>query len=289
MKIFLTGSSGFLGSNFINHFKHKNEIIACYQNNIPLHNGTTLKIDFTQKKELAESIEKHKPDAIFHFAAASQPNWCEQNKDESYAINVLSVEHLIEVCSPKSIPIVFTSTDLVFDGSNAPYSECDERQPLMEYGKQKVLAEDLLIKYYNSNSVVCRMPLMYGNPLIHKGSFLSGIINNLKENKEVSLFIDEIRTIVSAKDACEGLMISLNNALGKIVHLGGTERLSRLEIGNQICDAFKLEKKLLKSTKQADVVMPAKRPKDVSLDSSFAFSLGYQPKTHREELKTWLA
>jgi len=287
MRIFLTGASGFLGTNFIRVFENRFTIIAIYNNNKPIFNGTTQKLDISNLTELKKSLEVHKPDVVFHLAASSQPNFCELNPEESYKNNVSSVKNLIEACSPLSIPIVFTSTDLVFDGINPPYSESDKVNPLMIYGKHKVDSENLLIKYYQANSVICRMPLMYDNPEIHKGSFISGILDNLRSRKQVNLFEDEFRTIVSAQDACVGLMLSFERSLGKIIHLGGVERLSRTEIGYQICDTLNLDRNLIINTKQKEVQMPAPRPKDVSLNSEFAYSLGFKPRTLTQNLQNY--
>jgi dTDP-4-dehydrorhamnose reductase len=52
-----------------------------------------------------------------------------------------------------------------------------------------------------------------------------------------------------------------------------------------MADVLELPQEKLKSCRQKDVPMAAPRSADVSLDSSKAFALGYQPLSLREELE----
>jgi dTDP-4-dehydrorhamnose reductase len=128
------------------------------------------------------------------------------------------------------------------------------------------------------------MPLMFGRETPTAKSFIQQFIQILKDGKELSLFIDEFRTPVSANTAAKGLLLALGKVNG-IIHLGGKERISRYEFGKILVEILQLPNDKLKSCFQADVKMAAARPKDVSLDSSQAFALGYQSLSVREELE----
>jgi len=80
------------------------------------------------------------------------------------------------------------------------------------------------------------------------------------------------------------LLLALDKVQG-IIHLGGKERLSRYEFGLLMAQAFQLPTAQIQPCLQSDVPMSAPRPRDVSLDSSRAFSLGYQPLAIAEELR----
>jgi dTDP-4-dehydrorhamnose reductase len=82
----------------------------------------------------------------------------------------------------------------------------------------------------------------------------------------------------------KGLLLALEKVNG-IIHLGGKERISRYEFGKILVEILQLPNDKLKSCFQTDVKMAAPRPKDVSLDSSQAFALGYQSLSVREELE----
>src|SRR5262249_14683187 len=83
------------------------------------------------------------------------------------------------------------------------------------------------------------------------------------EGKPLSLFEDEWRTPLDLATAAEGLVeLALARADG-IWHLGGPERISRLEMGRILARVMGADEKTIQATKR-----PPDRPRDVSLDSS---------------------
>ena len=62
----------------------------------------------------------------------------------------------------RNIPLVFVSTDMVFDGLNAPYKEEDPVCPVNVYGEQKVLAEKEMVNRC-PEMVICRTSIMFGH------------------------------------------------------------------------------------------------------------------------------
>lgn len=283
-KLLITGASGFLGWHLCELAKQEWEIYATYfSHEIKIDDVKTQKVNLTDFVELKQIFSEIQPDAVIHTAALSQPNYCQNHPEESHAINVTASYNIAGLCADKSIPCVFTSTDLVFDGLNAPYQETDSVNPVNLYGEQKVLAEQEMLKCYPMTAV-CRMPLMFGNATPTATSFIQGFIQTLKSEKELNLFIDEFRTPVSGKTAANGLLIALEKVNG-IIHLGGKERMSRYDFGRILVEIFQLPSTGLKAGRQKDVKMAAPRPADVSLNSEKAFSLGYQPLSIKEELE----
>ena len=164
-----------------------------------------------------------------------------------------------------------------------PYVEEDEPSPVSYYGEYKALAESGIKDRYPP-AVICRMPLMFGDPGPVAKSFIQPLIKAMTEGNDVNLFVDEFRTPVSGKDAARGIMIALGELPG-IIHLGGLERISRYEFGKLFADTFKIRHTKLKAYKQEDIKMAAARPPDVSLDSSKAMGLGFKPGSLINELE----
>ena len=134
------------------------------------------------------------------------------------------------------------------------------------------------------DTVICRMPLMFGDAGPVAESFIQPLLTAIHSGIEVNLFVDEYRTPVSGRNAAEGMMIALNKLSG-IIHLGGLERISRYEFGKMLVKLFKIEHAKFNPLKQKDINMPAPRPPDVSLDSSKAMRLGFKPNTIKIELE----
>jgi len=275
-KLLVTGISGFLGWHIAHHNQTDWQVQGVYQNNKPNYPNIPIKpLNLTDNQSVINYLKQYQPDAILHLAANSNPNNCEQNPI-SNNINVKSTIHLAKWCAKQNIPFIFTSTDLVFDGKNAPYAETDEPNPIMIYGKQKLEAEQEVLKIY-PQATVARMPLMYSMPSNGKG-FMNAWVKNLKEGKNIYCFTDEYRTAASGSDAAQGLFLLLEKKANGIFHLGGKERLSRFEFATQMATHFGLDKSLILPSLQKDVQMPAKRPADVSLNNNKAITIGYNPK-----------
>jgi dTDP-4-dehydrorhamnose reductase len=283
-KLLVTGASGFLGWNLCQLAKQEWDIYGTsFSHSVEIPGITLMTVDLRNFEELKQIFHEIKPAAVIHTAAQSSPNVCQSHPEESHAINVTASFNIAALCADYSIPCVFTSTDLVFNGLNPPYQETDPVSPVNLYGEQKVMAEEGMLERYPMTAV-CRMPLMFGVAAPPAKSFMQPFIQTLREEKELSLFTDEFRTPVSGQTAAQGLLFALDQVKGRI-HLGGKERVSRYDFGRLLVEVFELPSEGLKACRQADVKMAASRPPDVSLDSSKAFNLGYSPLALREELE----
>ncbi|NJM74234.1 MAG: NAD(P)-dependent oxidoreductase [Scytonema sp. RU_4_4] len=283
-KLLMTGASGFLGYHLCQIAKQEWEVYGTYFSHaLEIPGIKMLKVDLTDFQKLKQIFSDFQPAAVIHTAALSQPNFCQTHPEESYAINVTASCHIAGLCADDSIPCAFTSTDLVFDGLNAPYRETDPVCPVNIYGEQKVMAEQGMLERHPMTAV-CRMPLMFGMETPTATSFIQSFLQTLQQGKDLNLFTDEFRTPVSGKTAAKGLLLALEKVNG-LIHLGGKERISRYDFGRLLVEIFQLPANGLKASQQKDVKMAAPRPSDVSLDSSKAFSLGYQPLSLKEELQ----
>ncbi len=283
-KLLLTGASGFLGWNICREAYKSWEIFGTvFTHPVKIKGIKIIQIDLTRFREFKKVFKEIGPDAVIHTAALSSPDYCQQNKTETRKINVDTPVNIAELCADSNIPFVFTSSDLVFDGLNAPYKEEDIVCPVNIYGEQKVLAEEGILKRY-PDAAVCRMPLMFGNPGPVASSFFQTMLAAFKEGRDLRLFEDEYRTPVSGKTAAQGIFIAIEKLSG-LIHLGGMERISRYNFGLLMMGVLGIKDARLIRCRQKDITTSAPRPPDISLDSSKAYSAGFKPLPLKEELK----
>jgi dTDP-4-dehydrorhamnose reductase len=275
-KLLVTGASGFLGWNICIVAKAKWEVIGLsFSHDIPIGGIGQERCDITDFSGMDRLFDKHRPDAVIHAAAVSDPNYCEIRASESRRINVPASEHIACLCKKYGSRCAFTSTDLVFDGNSPPYSEQNTLSPISEYGRQKAEAEVLMGRAY-TGMLICRMPLMFGDHPGPAKSFIQPMIENFRAAKEMSLFFDEFRTPVSGRDAALGILLLLEHHSG-VFHLGGKTSISRYEFGMALGKCLGLKSIAIHPISQKDIKMAAMRPRNVSLDSSKAMSFGYNP------------
>ncbi len=294
MRILLTGASGFLGGVFCRELAAEHEITGlCLGRPVSAPGVRSRRLDLTDARALAALLDTERFDAVVHAAALSSPNQCQEAPELSRGVNVEATARLADLCAERGLPLAFTSTDLVFDGTGTLYPEDALPAPLSLYGEHKVLAEAAVLARHPEGGLVCRLPLLYGRSQPGSSCFLDGFLACARRNEPLRLFEDEFRSPLCATDAVQGLVLALTRGTRGILHLGGPERLSRLEFGQrlaQACTALGLGPELrIQAVRQADVPMAAPRPRDVSLSSARATALGFAPATAAQALPGVLA
>ncbi len=282
-KILVTGASGFLGYTLLKELKNRNVVFGCYHKYIlGLPGIHKVRADLTDYQQVSRLIDKTQPDIIFHLAAFSNPNQCEKNPELSYAINVSATRYLTECAKTHQAKLIFTSSDLVFDGNHAPYGEEDKPEPINRYGRQKLEAEQKVLDY--KHATVCRMPLMFGQKSPNSGSFLQPMIQFLKAGQPLNLFIDEVRTPLSSSRAAEGLML-LASKSEQLIHLSGDTAINRYDFGLLLSEVLGTSKKLIIKRQLYEIDFEAPRPADTSMKNDKAKRLGFNPGNLEDELQ----
>lgn len=230
--------------------------------------------DITDSGKLSELLDKLNPDILIHMAAVSALNACEENPEYSYQVNSLSTKYLSEWAAVNNRKLIFTSTDQVFDGKKSFYTESDGANPLSVYGKQKLEAEEIVLK--DKNGLVLRLPLLLGLGKYHRKGIMHGLIQSLQKGEKVNLFTDEYRTPISAFEVCKVIEWCIQKNLSGLYHVAGKERLSRYDLGLLIADIFELDKELIVATTRSEAGME-QRPADLSMSVEKLMNSGYMP------------
>lgn len=258
-KILITGHSGFLGHSLcVKALENKMRILGLSRScNSPLP-IEEIQADLTQASFI-DCLKNLEIDGIIHLAANGNVGDCEINSSESYKINVESCRPLATFAKQRDIPLVFTSSDQVFDGEKGHYSPIDEAKPLNAYGRQKLEAEKSIRDIY-PKAVICRMPLMIGD----YGGYEKAFVKHVKAGKLQTLFTDEIRSVLNAQQAAEWLLQALHWE-GGIYHLPGPKDMNRYELGLHLAEKHGLDLSLIKAGKQSDVDLSVRRPKNTTM------------------------
>lgn len=282
-RLFVTGISGFLGWHVTQEKQDQWQLFGTYKENaLSITNGEAIALDLTNSTKLQETLEKIEPDAILHLAALSNPNYCEQHPDASYAVNVKASAALASFAASRTIPLIFTSTDLVFDGQTGNYAEDAPIAPVNLYGKHKAEAEQVIQEHYPA-AIIARLPLLYGFTG-RPDNFMFHWLRKLRAGNTVPAFSDEFRSPGSGRDIVKGLFQLLDTNQSGIWHLAGPERISRYDFAIKMAKAFSIPETLVIPSLQKDVKMPAARPADVSMSIQKAKTIGYSPRSIEENL-----
>ncbi|RMH54499.1 MAG: NAD(P)-dependent oxidoreductase [Candidatus Hydrogenedentota bacterium] len=287
-RLLITGSTGFLGRAVVAVARESGEWITIGTARKPAALSSSDEPDFFESWDLSREeaptqlLEKTKPEAVIHTAAAGDAAFCRKETVASRKINVVASIDLAEKCAERSIPFLITSTDLVFDGTQAPYEEMAAPSPLSEYGRQKVEAERGIQEVY-PDAVVARVALLFGPPAPERPAMLARLAEMLRGSGPVRLFVDEFRSPLSTRGAARILLSLLGNASG-LVHVGGERRVSRYELGRALAEVWGIDPERVKPIRQDEVPTAVPRPRDVSFETKRLRELGIPPPPFEEDL-----
>lgn len=272
-KILITGGSGFLGGYLVKSAQFEYNVISTYFSNRPDYPDVNwLYLDLGNLADIKNVLIDHRPDLVIHNAAITNADYCEKHKELTELINISASKKISSVCHSIGSRIVYISSDLVFNGASAPYSESTEPEPLSCYGLSKLQGEKA-IAAANPDHIIVRPSIMYGPAGIAGTSFSEKLITSWKNGIVTNLFTDQIRTPIFAGNLA-GAIIELSQIdFTGILNLSGTERINRYKFGLYLTDYLKFDRDLVKPVKMADIKLAGKRPADVSLKNDLAKKL----------------
>ena len=188
---------------------------------------TRTDLDLTDRVTVERTWESIKPSAVVHCAALSRTKDCEQDPEKARHINVEGTAHLAQLS--QDIPFIFLSSGEVFDGKTGWYSESDEPNPINVYGQTKLEAEQAVLQ--NPRHTVVRIVLTAGTSETGDRSFVEEMCRTAQAGKDVTLYADEFRCPLPAAVIVRAIWELVDHKQPGLYHLGGSERLSRWEIG----------------------------------------------------------
>ncbi|QDV36563.1 SDR family oxidoreductase [Tautonia plasticadhaerens] len=269
MRIVVTGASGQLGSYVLDRLDGSgHEVIGWSRSTGGSRGRTPIEpVDLIDPDALAAALDRTNPDAILHLAAISRVDRVLADPALASTVNADASGTIADWASSNARRLVFTSTDLVFDGSRAWWREDDSPRPILGYGRSKQEGERRVLRH--PSHLVARLSLLYGPSRCGRPTFLDAIIDALRRRESRSLFLDEFRTPLDYATAAEALarLVESPEIIG-ILHVGGVERVSRFEMLRRLAAHAGLPVNLLRGNRQDDAPGPEPRPSDVSLDTS---------------------
>lgn len=200
-KIIVTGSNGQLGYEL-------RQLASLY----PQYQFIFLDrqdVGIEDDKKIKEILLKEKPVYFINCAAYTAVDKAEEEIERSNEINGYAVGRIALACKETGTRFIHISTDYVFDGiSNIPLKETDAIGPINQYGRSKLLGEELVLKN-NPDSIIIRTSWVYS---VSGKNFVHTMIRLMKEKKEISVVDDQIGSPTNAEDLAGVIMNIITNS-----------------------------------------------------------------------------
>jgi len=267
VKILITGAAGMLANDVISEIENSGSkvfgsTIKMIKTDVNLRVSDIQKVDVSVFREVDNSIKYEKPDIIFHFAAETNVDLCEQKPEYAYKINYIGTENIALTCQKYNIPLLYISTGAVFNGNSCePYSEIDIPEPNNVYGKSKYYGE-IVIKNLLKKFFILRAGWMIGGWGIDK-KFVYKIVKQLKEGrKEIFAVNDKFGSPTFTKDFAKNLLPLLKTERYGLYHMVNKGGVSRFDIALKIVEFMKIKSEVkVIAVNSAEFPLPAPRPR----------------------------
>jgi len=204
----VTGASGFLGRHLV-----RGSVGAEWEVLAPSSSA----MDITNREQVIDTITGWKPDVVAHLA---------YRKDRRTVLD--GSRHVAEAAASARSRLVHISTDVVFGGRPAPYTELDRPDPLIAYGIDKRHAE-LAVASIDPSAAIIRTSLLYGTDT--PSPFQLELAAALRRGgSNMTFFTDEFRCPAHADDVAIAIgAIAAERDVGGVLHVAGPDRVSRLD------------------------------------------------------------
>lgn len=145
-------------------------------------------MDITDAGKVAEVIKSGNYNAVIHCAAWTAVDKAEDEVELCTKVNVDGTRNIANICKELDIPMMYFSTDYVFDGQGeTEWKEYDERHPLNVYGQTKYEGE-LIVETLPKHFIV-RIAWVFG---INGNNFIKTMLRLGKERGAVCVVDDQI-------------------------------------------------------------------------------------------------
>jgi len=143
---------------------------------------------------------------------------------------------LAAACAFRNVPLLFLSTNYVFDGTTPPYHPSDKPHPLNDYGRSKLAGEKSVIKA-SSRHRLLRIPMLYGPSGNLEESSVTTIARAfLKTDGPVLLDVRQTRYPAYTPDVAAAVLGMLPGLIdgslaGPVLHFCPAESFTKRDMG----------------------------------------------------------
>ncbi len=291
MKVFVTGVGGQLGHDVINElYKRGHEGVGSdiqpeysgVQDGSAVVTAPYVSLDITDKEAVEKVIREVNPDVVIHCAAWTAVDMAEDDDkvEKVRAINAGGTQNIADVCKELDCPMVYISTDYVFDGQGeTPWDpDCKDYKPLNVYGQTKLEGElavaNTLDKYF-----IVRIAWVFG---LNGKNFIKTMLNVGKTHDTVRVVNDQFGTPTYTLDLARLLADMIET--DKYGYYHATNEGGYISWYDFTCEIYRqagYTTKVIPVTTEEYGLSKAARPVNSRLDKSKLVRNGFEP------LPTW--
>ncbi len=281
-RLFITGGSSYLGQHLVPLAVQAGwRVTYSYFSHDPLAqeldktDATAIQLDLRDNTAVSRAIATHQPQAIIHLAGSNRT-------PDMTAVITEGAKHIAHAAQSQQSRLIHLSTDVIFDGQNAPYEDTAVASPLHEYGRAKADAE-IIIQAEIQNHLIIRTSLIYGLHRMDRG--LEWITSALNRGEIVTLFDNQWRNpvwVMTLAHAC--LELASREDVRGLLNIAGNQAVTRAELGLKLLDWWQFPAEKRHTLRIAPAPPSAAWPPDTRLQIAKAAQLLQTPLVGLDEV-----
>lgn len=222
MKVLVTGGAGFVGSRIVELALAGGHEVAVIDNFVrgKVDNvdprAEVFTVDVRDRPAVHRVFEQFRPDVVTHQAALVDVTVCEQNREETFAVNVGGTIIVLEACEACGVQrLVFASSAGAYGECEVPAGELFPLRPCGAYAESKRDAEQWLLRERTAIPVtILRYSNVYG-PGTDSG-VIPAFLRALGSHERPTIYGDgeQVRDFVHVDDVAFANLLALEQQEG---------------------------------------------------------------------------
>lgn len=275
--LLITGAKGQLGTELTKLLD---------ENNVAYYAADVQELDITNRQAVDAFFTAHKPTFVYHCAAYTAVDKAEdEGKEMDELINVVGTENIARACAAVGATLVYISTDYIFDGTkkDGQYATDDTPNPQNEYGRTKLLGEQMVAKYLQ-NYYIIRTSWVFGK---YGHNFVYTMRCLAETHDKITVVNDQFGRPTWTRNLAEFMLfVKTNDVAFGTYHFSNDNSCSWFEFATEILKDFPTE--VLPVT-SSEYPQKATRPQYSVMDLSKTKATGFTIPTWQEALAQMVA
>ena len=280
MRILLTGAAGKLGAQLRQRLAEHHAVI-----DTDILGDVSHQLDLTNYADTRELLRRVLPELVLHPAAWTDVNGCALEPDKALLINGVATAHLAALTAQHSIPILYVSSNEVFDGAtDRPYTEVDQPNPINPYGYSKWYGERAIVQV-NPRHYIVRSAWLFARG---GHNFVHAIRSAAAAGKPLRVVTNEVANPTYTDDLAAAIAQLIETERFGCYHLVNAGAVSRWSFARAILDASGFADTPIARISRHEWQRPSLPPEYTALANIAGRSLGIQLRPWQEALHDFL-
>ena len=281
MRILLTGAAGKLGSQLRQQLVGRHDVIDS-----DIVGDVRHVLDLTNYADARDLVQRLSPEIVLHPAAWTDVNGCALDPNKALLVNGIATAHLAAITSQKNIPILYVSSNEVFDGAkDRPYTEVDRPNPINSYGYSKWYGERAITQV-NPRHYIVRSAWLFAHG---GGNFVQAIRSAAAAGKPLRVVTNEVSNPTYTDDLAAAIAQLIETERFGSYHLVNQGAISRWGFARAILDASGYADTPIACISRHEWQRPSLPPEYTPLANIAGRSLGIELRPWGEALRAFLA